>query len=289
MTVSGKPELLIVTGMSGAGRSTVANSLEDQGWYVVDNLPPQMLPPIAELLEYKSSPLGKLAVVIDVRGGDFFDELSANVARLRDDQIDLRVIFLEASDQSLVKRFEQVRRPHPLQGNGGLLDGISKEREKLLDIREAADVIIDSSELNVHQLGTRVLEEFAEDANQLHLMIQSFGFKYGTPADADMVFDARFLPNPHWDENLRALTGNDPRVQSAVMDTELAKNFLDGLRELLANVFTGYRLENKRFISIAIGCTGGKHRSVTLANQLADMLAGEELRIRVNHRDLGRE
>lgn len=289
MTVSGKPELLIVTGMSGAGRSTVANSLEDQGWYVVDNLPPQMLPPIAELLEYKSSPLGKLAVVIDVRGGDFFDELSANVARLRDDQIDLRVIFLEASDQSLVKRFEQVRRPHPLQGNGGLLDGISKEREKLLDIREAADVIIDSSELNVHQLGTRVLEEFAEDANQLHLMIQSFGFKYGTPADADMVFDARFLPNPHWDENLRALTGNDPRVQSAVMDTELAKNFLDGLRELLANVFAGYRLENKRFISIAIGCTGGKHRSVTLANQLADMLAGEELRIRVNHRDLGRE
>jgi UPF0042 nucleotide-binding protein len=267
----------------------VANSLEDQGWYVVDNLPPQMLPPIAELLEYKSSPLGKLAVVIDVRGGDFFDELSANVARLRDDQIDLRVIFLEASDQSLVKRFEQVRRPHPLQGNGGLLDGITKEREKLLDIREAADVIIDSSELNVHQLGTRVLEEFAEDANQLHLMIQSFGFKYGTPADADMVFDARFLPNPHWDENLRALTGNDPRVQSAVMNTELAKNFLDGLRELLANVFTGYRLENKRFISIAIGCTGGKHRSVTLANQLADMLAGEELRIRVNHRDLGRE
>ena len=289
MTDAEKPELLIVTGMSGAGRSTVANTLEDQGWYVVDNLPPQMLPPISELLHYNSSPLGKLAVVIDVRGGDFFDELSNNISKLRDADINLRMIFLEASDQSLVKRFEQVRRPHPLQGDGGLLDGISKEREKLIDIREAADVVIDSSDLNVHQLGTRILEEFGKDANQLQLIIQSFGFKYGTPADADMVFDARFLPNPHWNEKLRALTGNDPRVQQEVMSSELAQGFLKSMREMLENVFTGYRVENKRFVSIAIGCTGGKHRSVTLANQLADMLSGEELRVRVNHRDLGRE
>lgn len=289
MTDAEKPELLIVTGMSGAGRSTVANTLEDQGWYVVDNLPPQMLPPISELLHYNSSPLGKLAVVIDVRGGDFFDELSNNISKLRDADINLRMIFLEASDQSLVKRFEQVRRPHPLQGDGGLLDGISKEREKLIDIREAADVVIDSSDLNVHQLGTRILEEFGKDANQLQLIIQSFGFKYGTPADADMVFDARFLPNPHWNEKLRALTGNDPRVQQEVMSSELAQGFLKSMREMLDNVFTGYRVENKRFVSIAIGCTGGKHRSVTLANQLADMLSGEELRVRVNHRDLGRE
>ena len=289
MTDAEKPELLIVTGMSGAGRSTVANTLEDQGWYVVDNLPPQMLPPISELLHYNSSPLGKLAVVIDVRGGDFFDELSNNISKLRDADINLRMIFLEASDQSLVKRFEQVRRPHPLQGDGGLLDGIGKEREKLIDIREAADVVIDSSDLNVHQLGTRILEEFGKDANQLQLIIQSFGFKYGTPADADMVFDARFLPNPHWNEKLRALTGNDPRVQQEVMSSELAQGFLKSMREMLDNVFTGYRVENKRFVSIAIGCTGGKHRSVTLANQLADMLSGEELRVRVNHRDLGRE
>ena len=289
MTEAEKPELLIVTGMSGAGRSTVANTLEDQGWYVVDNLPPQMLPPISELLHYNSSPLGKLAVVIDVRGGDFFDELSNNISKLRDADINLRMIFLEANDQSLVKRFEQVRRPHPLQGDGGLLDGINKEREKLVDIREAADVVIDSSDLNVHQLGTRILEEFGEDANQLQLIIQSFGFKYGTPADADMVFDARFLPNPHWNEKLRALTGNDPRVQQEVMSSELAQGFLKNMREMLENVFAGYRVENKRFVSIAIGCTGGKHRSVTLANQLADMLAGEELRVRVNHRDLGRE
>jgi UPF0042 nucleotide-binding protein len=289
MTESAKPELLIVTGMSGAGRSTVANTLEDQGWYVVDNLPPQMLPPISELLNYNSSPLGKLAVVIDVRGGDFFDELSNNIAKLREADINLRMIFLEASDQSLVKRFEQVRRPHPLQGDGGLLDGINKERQKLVDIRESADVVIDSSDLNVHQLGTRILEEFGEDANQLQLIIQSFGFKYGTPADADMVFDARFLPNPHWNEQLRALTGNDPKVQKAVMSSELAQGFIQSILQLLENVFKGYRIENKRFVSIAIGCTGGKHRSVTLANQLADMLSGEELRVRVNHRDLGRE
>lgn len=289
MSVSEKPELLIVTGMSGAGRSTVANSLEDQGWYVVDNLPPQMLATISELLHYSTSPIGKLAVVIDVRGGDFFDELSNNISKLRDADIDLRMIFLEASDASLVKRFEQVRRPHPLQGDGGLLEGISKERQKLLDIREAADVVIDSSDLNVHQLGTRILEEFGDEADEIHLMIQSFGFKYGTPGDADMIFDARFLPNPHWNEELKSLTGNDPKVQAAVMDSPLAKGFLESLMELLENVFAGYRTENKRFVSIAIGCTGGKHRSVTLANHLADMLAGEELRVRVNHRDLGRE
>lgn len=287
--MSEKPELLIVTGMSGAGRSTVANSLEDQGWYVVDNLPPQMLPPISELLHYSTSPIGKLAVVIDVRGGDFFDELSNNISKLRDADIDLRMIFLEASDASLVKRFEQVRRPHPLQGDGGLLEGISKERQKLLDIREAADVVIDSSDLNVHQLGTRILEEFGGEADEIHLMIQSFGFKYGTPGDADMIFDARFLPNPHWNEELKSLTGNNPKVQAAVMDSPLAKGFVESLMKLLENVFAGYRTENKRFVSIAIGCTGGKHRSVTLANHLADRLAGEELRVRVNHRDLGRE
>lgn len=282
-------ELLIVTGMSGAGRSTVANTLEDQGWYVVDNLPPQMLPPISELVGKNKNPISKLAVVIDVRGGDFFDELSTNVNNLRKADIQLRIVFLEASDQALVRRFEQVRRPHPLQGDAGLLEGITKERAKLTELREAADVVIDSSDLNVHQLGTRILEEFGDDANQLQLQIQSFGFKYGTPSDADMIFDARFLPNPHWDESLRDLTGNDSRVQQAVMESELAQSFVSNMKKMLLSVFAGYRIENKRFITIAIGCTGGKHRSVTLANQLADMLSGEELRVRVNHRDLGRE
>jgi len=289
MTDSQSSELLIVTGMSGAGRSTVANTLEDQGWYVVDNLPPQMLPPIADLLKQDNSPNSKLAVVIDVRGGDFFDELSTNIKNLREAGIQLRIVFLEASDQSLVKRFEQVRRPHPLQGDGGLLEGIAKERSKLTELREAADVVVDSSDLNIHQLGTRILEEFGEDANQLQLQVQSFGFKYGTPSDADMIFDARFLPNPHWDESLRELTGNDPKVQKAVMSSDLAQNFISNMKKMLESVFAGYRIENKRFITIAIGCTGGKHRSVTLANQLADMLSGEELRVRVNHRDLGRE
>jgi len=289
MIEKANPELLIVTGMSGAGRSTVANALEDQGWYVVDNLPPQMLPPIAELLHYDSQPLSKLAVVIDVRGGEFFDELATNIKTLRDSNVNLRMIFLEASDQALVRRFEQVRRPHPLQGKGGLLDGIERERKKLLDIRESADVVIDSSDLNVHQLSTRILQEFGEGQDQLQLVIQSFGFKYGTPTDADMVFDARFLPNPHWDEALRAFTGNDKKVQNAVMSSPLAKEFLEQLKQILEIVFSGYRIENKRFISVAIGCTGGKHRSVTLANQLVDMLSDENLSIRVNHRDLGRE
>ena len=289
MVEKASPELLIVTGMSGAGRSTVANALEDQGWYVVDNLPPQMLPPIAELLHYDSQPLSQLAVVIDVRGGEFFDEFASNIKTLRDSNVNLRMIFLEASDHALVRRFEQVRRPHPLQGEGGLLDGIAKERAKLLDIREAADVVMDSSDLNVHQLSTRILQEFGGGQDQLQLVIQSFGFKYGTPTDADMVFDARFLPNPHWDETLRSFTGNDQKVQNAVMSSPLAKDFLDHLREILETVFTGYRVENKRFISVAIGCTGGKHRSVTLANQLADMLSDENLSVRVNHRDLGRE
>jgi len=289
MVESHNSELLIVTGMSGAGRSTVANTLEDQGWYVVDNLPPQMLPPISELVGKNKSPISKLAVVIDVRGGDFFDELSTNINNLRQADIQLRIIFLEASDQALVRRFEQVRRPHPLQGDGGLLEGITKERAKLTELREAADVVIDSSDLNVHQLGTRILEEFGADANQLQLQIQSFGFKYGTPSDADMIFDARFLPNPHWNESLRDLTGNDSRVQQAVMESELAQSFVSNMKKMLTSVFAGYRIENKRFITLAIGCTGGKHRSVTLANQLADMLSGEELRVRVNHRDLGRE
>ena len=289
MVEKASPELLIVTGMSGAGRSTVANALEDQGWYVVDNLPPQMLPPIAELLHYDSQPLSKLAVVIDVRGGEFFDEFASNIKTLRDSNVNLRMIFLEASDQALVRRFEQVRRPHPLQGEGGLLDGIAKERAKLLDVREAADVVMDSSDLNVHQLSTRILQEFGGGQDQLQLVIQSFGFKFGTPTDADMLFDARFLPNPHWDESLRSFTGNDAKVQNAVMSSELAKDFLDHVGEILETVFTGYRVENKRFISVAIGCTGGKHRSVTLANQLADMLSDENLSVRVNHRDLGRE
>jgi len=248
-----------------------------------------MLPPIAELLHYDSQPLSKLAVVIDVRGGEFFDELATNIKTLRDSSVNLRMIFLEASDQALVRRFEQVRRPHPLQGKGGLLDGIERERGKLLDIRESADVVIDSSDLNVHQLSTRILQEFGEGQDQLQLVIQSFGFKYGTPTDADMVFDARFLPNPHWDEALRALTGNDKKVQNAVMSSPLAKEFLEQLKQILETVFSGYRIENKRFISVSIGCTGGKHRSVTLANQLVDMISDENLSIRVNHRDLGRE
>ncbi|MDP4886829.1 MAG: RNase adaptor protein RapZ, partial [Aquiluna sp.] len=198
------PELLVVTGMSGAGRSTVGNALEDQGWYVIDNLPPQLLQPISDLFSLSKAALPKIAVVIDVRGGEFFSDLQANLSELRDKGVNVRVLFLEASDSSLVKRFESVRRPHPLQADGTIVDGIAKERTELLPIRESADIVFDTSDSNVHQLTNRVAEAFAANAQTLKLNVMSFGFKYGLPADADLVTDARFIANPHWREDLRA-------------------------------------------------------------------------------------
>jgi UPF0042 nucleotide-binding protein len=208
MTIDRKHELLIVTGMSGAGRSTVGNALEDLGWYVVDNLPPQMLGPIADLFTLAKTPLPRLAVVIDVRGGEFFGELTEHLASLRSRNINLRLLFLEATDSALVKRFESVRRPHPLQGNGTILDGIAEERVRLLSLRESADVNIDTSELNVHQLSNKIADGFSlEQGRKLQITVMSFGFKYGLPTDADLVADMRFLPNPFWQEALRPFTG----------------------------------------------------------------------------------
>ena len=285
-----KPELLVVTGMSGAGRSTVGNALEDQGWYVIDNLPPQLLQPISDLFSLSKAALPKIAVVIDVRGGEFFNELQTHVQQLRSKDINVRVLFLEASDSSLVKRFESVRRPHPLQGDGTLIDGISAERKELLRIRETADVIFDTSESNVHQLTNRVAEAFSSSAQTLKLNIMSFGFKYGLPADADMVVDARFIPNPHWDESLRAKTGNDAEVSDYVLEQSGVGEFLDHYTLAIRQVLKGYRNENKRFATLAIGCTGGKHRSVSLANEIAKLLGDEkDIKITVSHRDLGRE
>lgn len=284
------PELLIVTGMSGAGRSTVGNALEDQGWYVVDNLPPQMLGPIADLFSYAKSPLPKLAVVIDVRGGEFFEELLSSVKALRTRNISLRVLFLEANDAALVKRFESVRRPHPLQQDGTILDGIAIERNKLLDIREEADVIVDTSDFNVHQLAMQIAEGFSAAPRKLQINVMSFGFKYGNPSDADLMIDARFIPNPHWNENLRAKTGMDPEVSEVVLENPGAKKFLEKYLEALDPLLEGYRNENKRYATIAVGCTGGKHRSVAIANYIASKLReSDELSVSVKHRDLGKE
>jgi UPF0042 nucleotide-binding protein len=284
-------ELLIVTGMSGAGRSTVGNALEDLGWYVVDNLPPQMLGPIADLFTMTKARLPKLAVVIDVRGGEFFGELHENLAQMRSRNLNLRLLFLEASDSALVKRFEQVRRPHPLQADGTILDGIAEERRRLLPLRESADVIIDTSDLNVHQLSTKTAEHFSLEAtSKLLLTIVSFGFKYGIPADADNVADVRFIPNPFWNEELRPYTGLDQQVSDFVLAQEGAMEFVTSYVKSLAPVLAGYDRENKHYATIAIGCTGGKHRSVAVATELGKALeTNKDISVSVRHRDLGKE
>ena len=284
-------ELLIVTGMSGAGRSTVGNALEDLGWYVVDNLPPQMLGPIADLFTMTKARLPKLAVVIDVRGGEFFGELHENLAQMRSRNLNLRLLFLEASDSALVKRFEQVRRPHPLQADGTILDGIAAERNRLISLRESADVIIDTSELNVHQLSNKVTDGFSlEESKKLHVTVLSFGYKYGLPADADLVADMRFIPNPFWEESLRPFTGEDRNVSNYVLGAEGVEEFIDSYLAALRPVLKGYTTENKRYATIAIGCTGGKHRSVAVSKKLATEIAKfDDVAVSLKHRDLGKE
>ncbi len=283
-------DVLIVTGMSGAGRSTVANALEDLGWYVVDNLPPQMLRPLVDLAVHPGSALPRIAAVVDVRGGKLFADLAAIITELRSRDT-VRVLFLEATDAVLVRRFEQVRRPHPLQEDGTLLDGIARERERMLEVRELADIIIDTTEFNIHQLATAVTEVFAPQGTaEVTVTLQSFGFKYGSPSDADIVADARFLPNPFWQSELRDSTGQDAAVSDYVLSQEGAREFLDAFVTMLAPVFAGYARENKRHATIAIGCTGGKHRSVALIEELAEhvrRLPG--IAVTVKHRDLGRE
>jgi UPF0042 nucleotide-binding protein len=276
--------------MSGAGRSTVGNALEDQGWYVIDNLPPQLLGPISDLFSLSKASLPRIAVIIDVRGGEFFTELQTYLAQLRARKINVRLLFLEANDQALVKRFESVRRPHPLQGTGTVLDGIARERQELLSLRESADIVFDTSESNVHQLTNRVAEAFSSNSNALKVNVMSFGFKYGIPADADMVADARFIPNPHWQDELRSKTGNNKEVSDYVMAQPGVEEFIQNYVSVLKTVLTGYRTENKRFATFAIGCTGGKHRSVAITNRIAQLLAEDpDATISVSHRDLGRE
>jgi RNase adapter protein RapZ len=284
-------ELLIVTGMSGAGRSTVGNSLEDLGWYVVDNLPPQMLGPIADLFTITKTPVPRLAVIIDVRGGEFFGELEDNLSLLGGKAVNVRVLYLEANDSTLVKRFEQVRRPHPLQGDGTILDGIAEERKRLLALRESADVVMDTSDLNVHQLSTKTAEHFSVDSTvRLQLTVMSFGYKYGIPADADNVADARFIPNPFWNEELRPFTGLDSQVSDYVLSQTGAMEFVESYAKALQPVLDGYLRENKHYATIAIGCTGGKHRSVAVSIKIAELLSKKnEYTVTVRHRDLGKE
>lgn len=292
--MSSKPdaqELLIVTGMSGAGRSTVADALEDLGWYVVDNLPPFMLGPLVELGGQEGTAFPRIAAVVDIRGGRLLDDLAAALSSLRDSRLPIRTLFLDADDDVLVRRFEQVRRPHPLQGDGTLLDGIRAERTRIANIREASDLIIDTTRLNVHQLTDRVRDAFAVgDDAAVHLTIVSFGYKYGLPADVDTVADARFLANPHWRADLRPLTGQDAPVQEYVFGQPGAEAFLEAYVRALEVTLEGYQRENKRNAAFAVGCTGGKHRSVAIAERLAAHFAAlPGIAVTVRHRDLGKE
>ena len=285
-------EILILTGMSGAGRSTVAHSLEDLGWYVVDNLPPSLLPALAK--QSSDGELPALAVVVDVRGGKFFDDLNAALANLKNTGVQFRLLFLDASDQSLVARFESTRRPHPLQGGDRISDGIDRERAKLHELRESADVVIDTSNLNVHQLAKRTSEIFAEGMIEgVRLNILSFGYKYGIPVDADLVLDCRFIPNPHWVPELRPLTGLDQAVSYRVFSNEGVTEFVGDYVKLIKDMLPGYIREGKKYLTIAIGCTGGKHRSVAISTEMAKQLGqtGTDLAISAHavHRDLGRE
>ncbi len=283
-------EMLIVTGMSGAGRSTVGNALEDLDWYVVDNLPPQMLRPLVELVERAGASLPRIAAVVDIRGRDFFSELQDIIQALRTG-VSVRVVFLDATDAVLVRRFESVRRPHPLQGNGTLLDGIGAERARLAELRESSDIVIDTSDLNIHQLATLITETFAEEGHAgVRLTLLSFGYKYGLPADADLVVDARFLPNPFWIPELRHLDGEDAEVSEYVLDQAGAREFIEAYATALEPVMAGYQRENKRHATIAVGCTGGRHRSVAIVRELADRLRQlPGVVVNVKHRDRGRE
>lgn len=282
-------DLVVVTGMTGAGRSTAAKELEDLGFFVVDNLPPQLVPDVVRLVDESQGGLQPIAVVVDVRSGSFFGALQEVLAQGRTGRR-TTLLFLEANDEVLVRRQEAARRPHPLQEGGRLLDGLRRERQVLATLRGDADVVIDTSTLNVHQLTDKVAEAFGtEHTTSLKATVVSFGFKYGIPVDADLVADMRFLPNPHWVPELRPLSGRDSEVAAYVKERPEAQAFLHQYVGLIETVVQGYLREGKRFMTIAVGCTGGKHRSVAMAEEIAAQMRERGLDARPMHRDLGRE
>jgi RNase adapter protein RapZ len=283
-------DLVVVTGVSGGGRSTVARALENVGFYVVDNLPQALMLDMAELAHRAGGAAKHTAMVLDVRSRAFSTDLAGAIRDLKDRGFNPRVIFVDADDEVLIRRFESVRRSHPLQGEGRLADGIAAERKLLEEARDQADVIIDTSHLNVNQLRRRVEEMFGgEDARRLRVTVLSFGFKYGLPPDADFVLDARFLPNPYWVPELRDFTGRESAVSRYVLGQHGAVTFVETYARLINATAPGFEREGKRYLTVAVGCTGGKHRSVAIAEELAKRLRQVRLSAYAQHRDLGRE
>lgn len=284
-------EVAVVSGLSGAGRSTAAKCLEDLGWFVVDNLPPELIATMVELGAQARGAITKVAVVMDVRSRAFTDDLASVIKDLDARGYKPRVLFLEATDAVLVRRFESVRRGHPMQGDGRLADGITAERKLLAPLREEADLVLDTSALSVHDLRAKIEDAFGSEAStQTRVTVLSFGYKYGLPMDSDLVMDVRFLPNPFWIPELRDHTGLDGEVRNYVLSQEGAEEFLDRYHQLLRLIGAGYKREGKRYLTLAVGCTGGKHRSVAISEELAHRLSNEDgMAVKVVHRDLGRE
>jgi UPF0042 nucleotide-binding protein len=283
-------DIVIITGMSGAGRSTAAKTLEDLDWFVIDNLPPSLLPTMINLARRAKGALPRIAAVVDVRSRAFTSDLQSAITELATRGVRPRVVFMEAADDTLVRRFENVRRPHPLQEDGRVVDGIAAERELLRTVRGEADLVLDTSALNVHELRARLQDFFGRGpAEGPRVSVVSFGYKYGLPVDADLVADCRFLPNPRWIEALAPLNGQDDRVKEYVLSQQGAAEFLDAYLTALRLTLAGYERQGKKYVTLAIGCTGGKHRSVAIAEQIAERLEETGLGIQVIHRDLGRE
>ncbi len=280
-----QPEVVVITGMSGAGRSTASNVLEDLGYFVIDNMPPELLERVMELVTAAGSTIERVALVVDVRGRPLWGDVQPHLRALRERGVALQLLYLQADDETLVKRYEAARRRHPMAPSGRIIDGIRNERALLTDLRAEADLIVDTSSTNVHELRARISDAFSEHNRAMVVNLLSFGFKHGTPRDADLVLDVRFLPNPHWIDELRPLTGRDPAVADYVFAQALTKEFLDRLLPLLDVMVPAFIEDGKRYLTIAIGCTGGRHRSVALAEHVAEHLRRFDVAVQVEHRD----
>jgi len=284
------PRLIIVTGLSGAGKTQAMRCLEDLGFFCVDNLPPALIPKFAELCAQAASRINKIALVVDIRGGEFFNDLFEVLSGLDDEGTGYEILFLEASDETLVRRYKESRRRHPLSSHGEVLDVIREERNRLRELRGRANKIIDTSNMTVQQLKEEIASIFADANNnsRLHITVVSFGYKFGIPLDSDLVIDVRFLPNPHYEPSLRPFTGNESIVRDFVFASPVTTEFMQKFVDLVTFLIPNYTKEGKTTLMVAIGCTGGRHRSVALANKLGEILSQRNLRVTVRHRDIKR-